>query len=121
MIPKLRAPIVLVHGLFGFNRVRVAGLTVANYFPGIVDSLEAAGNRVLLPWLSPTGGIAVRARQLKDFIDTHSPGEPVHIMAHSMGGLDARHMISALGMEKHVLTLTTLGTPHRGTSFADWG
>jgi triacylglycerol lipase len=38
-----------------------------------------------------------------------------------MGGLDSRYMISQLGMAGHVLSLTTLGTPHRGTSFADWG
>ena len=38
-----------------------------------------------------------------------------------MGGLDARYMISCLDMARHVFTLTTLGTPHRGTSFADWG
>jgi triacylglycerol lipase len=37
-----------------------------------------------------------------------------------MGGLDARYMISQLGMENQVLTLTTIGTPHRGSSFADW-
>ena len=38
-----------------------------------------------------------------------------------MGGLDARYLISRLGMADRVLSLTTLGTPHRGTSFADWG
>jgi triacylglycerol lipase len=38
-----------------------------------------------------------------------------------MGGLDARYMISRLGMANRVLSLTTLGTPHRGSSFADWG
>jgi triacylglycerol lipase len=65
--------------------------------------------------------VAVRARQLKAFIQRASPNEPVHLVAHSMGGLDARYMVSCLGMAKHVLTLTTLGTPHRGTSFADWG
>ena len=121
MIPKLRAPIVLVHGLFGFGRIRLAGLTVANYFPGIFEGLEAAGNRVFVPWLSPSGGVVERARQLKDFIERALPGEPVHLVAHSMGGLDARYMISRLGMNNRVLTLTTLGTPHRGTAFADWG
>lgn len=121
MIPKLRAPVVLVHGLFGFDRIRVAGLTVANYFPGICDCLQAAGNRVLIPFLSPTGGVAERAQQLKSFLDRESPGEPVHLLAHSMGGLDARYMISCLGMQDRVLSLTTLGTPHRGTAFADWG
>jgi triacylglycerol lipase len=38
-----------------------------------------------------------------------------------MGGLDSRYLISRLDMADRVLTLTTLGTPHRGTSFADWG
>src|SRR5262249_29282626 len=46
---------------------------------------------------------------------------PVHILAHSMGGLDARYLISCLGMAPRVLSLTTIGTPHRGTPFADWG
>src|SRR5262245_8796090 len=121
MLPKLRTPIVLVHGLFGFDRLTVAGLTVANYFPGIVECLQAAGNRVLVPTLSPTGGVADRARQLKTYIDRESPTEPVHLLAHSMGGLDARYMVSKLGMANRVLTLTTLGTPHQGSAFADWG
>ncbi len=121
MIPKLRSPIVLVHGLLGFDRIEVAGFTLSEYFPGILQGLQAAGNRVFVPRLSPTGGIADRAQQLKDFIDRVAPAEPVHLFAHSMGGLDARYMISCLGMGQRVLTLTTLGTPHRGTAFADWG
>jgi triacylglycerol lipase len=120
-IPKLRAPIVLVHGFFGFDRVRLGCLTLANYFPHIPELLRAAGNRVLIPRLSPTAGIAERAAQLKAFLDQHSPGEPVHLFAHSMGGLDARYMISRLNMGSRVLSVTTLGTPHRGTTFADWG
>lgn len=120
-IPQLRSPIVLVHGLLGFQRLQVANVTIASYFPGIPDMLKAAGNRVLVPTLSPTAGIVDRARQLKDFIQKESPGEPVHLIAHSMGGLDARWMISQLDMAQRVLTLTTLGTPHRGTAFADWG
>jgi triacylglycerol lipase len=38
-----------------------------------------------------------------------------------MGGLDARYMVSRLGMDSRVLSVTTVGTPHRGTAFADWG
>jgi triacylglycerol lipase len=120
MFPKLRASIVLVHGFLGFGRLRLGNLHLAEYFPGIADGLESAGNRVLVPNLSPTGGVAQRARQLKRYIDSHSPSEPVHILAHSMGGLDARYMISRLAMDRRVLTLTTLGTPHKGTAFASW-
>src|SRR5262245_54784386 len=120
-IPKLRSPIVLVHGLFGFNRLKLAGLTLFNYFPGIPELLGGAGNRVLVPALTPTAGVDVRAQALKQFIDRESPTEPVHLVAHSMGGLDSRYLISCLGGEDRVLSLTTLGTPHRGTAFADWG
>ncbi|MBI2807167.1 MAG: hypothetical protein HYX68_19470 [Planctomycetes bacterium] len=121
VIPTLRSPIVLVHGLLGFNKIQVGGVTFANYFPGVPEMLQAAGNRVLVPSLTPAGGIAHRAKELKDFLAQHVPNEPVHLIAHSLGGLDSRYMISCLGMADKVLTLTTLGTPHRGTSFADWG
>jgi len=105
----------------GFDRFQLSGFTMASYFPGIVQRLTQAGNRVLVPGLSSTGSVADRAKQLKDFILVNSPNEPVHLFAHSMGGLDSRYMISKLDMAHHVLTLTTLGTPHRGTAFADWG
>jgi triacylglycerol lipase len=121
MIPKLHSPIVLVHGFLGFDRLQVCGWTLASYFPGIPEFLRAAGNRVLVARLSPTGGVAQRAAQLKEFLDREVPEEPVHLLAHSMGGLDSRYLISRLGMAERVLSLTTIGTPHRGTTFADWG
>src|SRR5215212_9130445 len=96
-MPRLRAPIVLVHGLFGFSRFQVAGRTMVTYWPGIPEAIEKPGNRVLLPAVSPTCGVADRAKQLKAFLLTASPNEPVHLVAHSMGGLDARYMISRLG------------------------
>jgi triacylglycerol lipase len=120
-IPQLRSPIILVHGLFGFDRLRMGSWVMADYFPGIAEALRQAGNRVLVASLSPTAGIAERARQLKKLLDRECPAEPVHIFGHSMGGLDARYLISRLGMARRVLSLTTIGTPHRGSSFADWG
>ena len=120
-MPQLRAPIVLVHGLFGFDQLRIGKWVLTDYFHGIPPALQQAGNRAFVARLSPTDGIAARAAQLRDFIQAQSPDEPVHLLAHSMGGLDARHMISHLDMAGRVLTLTTLGTPHRGTPFADWG
>jgi triacylglycerol lipase len=119
-IPKLRSPIVLVHGLFGFDKIRLGKWTLASYFPGIPQLLAEAGNLVLVPRLSPTAGVADRAAQLKVFLGRELPGEPVHLIAHSLGGLDSRYMISRLGMSRRVLSLTTVGTPHRGSAFADW-
>ena len=121
IVPKLRSPIILVHGLLGYDRLKLGGWTVASYFANIPELLTAGGNRVLVPQLRPTGGVAERAAQLKRFLDQKVPEEPVHLLAHSMGGLDARYLISRLDMAARVLTLTTLGTPHRGTAFADWG
>lgn len=119
--PQLRRPIVLVHGLLGYDFIRLGGRTILSYFVGLPEALSAAGNRVLVPRLSPTAGIAQRAAELRDFLHREAPGEQLHILAHSMGGLDSRYLISRLGFHEHVCTLTTLGTPHRGTAFADWG
>jgi triacylglycerol lipase len=137
ILPKLRAPVVLLHGLFGLNLVRDGGYFSGireifakaqslgardkqyEYIRALVVALMVAGNRVLIPRFPPTGSVAERARMLGEFMMRETPSEPVHILAHSMGGLDARYMISRLGMAGHVLTLTTVGTPHRGTSFAD--
>jgi len=119
--PRVRAPIVLVHGLLGFDSLRFVGRPIVNYFPGIPGFFEAAGNRVYGVRLSPTAGVAQRAMELRDHFRNEIANEPVHIIAHSMGGLDARRMISKLDMGDSVLSLTTVGTPHRGSPFADWG
>jgi triacylglycerol lipase len=119
-IPKLSAPLVLVHGLCGFDRLYAFRRPVIDYFPGVREQLQANGNRVFSARVSPTAGVDRRAAELKRFIENVSPAEPVHVIGHSLGGMDARYMTSRLGMEERVLSLTTIGTPHRGTSFADW-
>lgn len=121
MVPRLQSPIVLAHGLLGFARMAVRGVTMASYFRGIPQFLEQFGNRVILSSVPATGSIASRAQALKREIHLHVGHEPVHVIAHSMGGLDTRHMITHLDMAGQVLSLTTLGTPHRGTCFADEG
>lgn len=120
-IPRLNDPIVLVHGLCGFDQVSAFRRTVVDYFRGIPALLEAAGNRVLTARVTPTAGVARRAADLRAFLDREIPHGRVHLIGHSMGGLDARYMIAKLGMESRVLSLTTIGTPHRGSAFADWG
>src|SRR4051794_169836 len=51
LIPRLDAPLVLVHGLFGFDWLGL-GPVGLDYFMGIPRSLREAGNRVLVPSLS---------------------------------------------------------------------
>jgi triacylglycerol lipase len=42
-------------------------------------------------------------------------------MAHSMGGLDGRHLITHIRPTEYVpLSLTSISTPHRGSPFMDW-
>jgi triacylglycerol lipase len=112
---------VLVHGLCGFDRLVACRRPLKEYFPGIRSYLEAGGTTVLVPRISPTAGVATRAAELKAYLAREVGRRPVHVIAHSMGGLDARYMISRLGMDTQVLSLTTVGTPHRGTAFADFG
>ena len=63
--------------------------------------------------------MAARASQLKDQI-LRWTDEPVNLISHSMGGLDARYLISRLDMAGRVRSLTTVSAPHRGTSLVDW-
>lgn len=46
--------------------------------------------------------------------------DKVNIIGHSMGGLDARHMITNMGGAEWVSSLFTIGTPHRGSFHCDW-
>jgi triacylglycerol lipase len=68
--------------------------------------------------LPPRAAIAERARCLVEQVG-RLRAERVNLLAHSMGGLDARYAISRLGLAKRVASLTTVGTPHRGTPLAD--
>jgi triacylglycerol lipase len=117
-------PIVLHHGFMGFGDVSLGPVKVS-YFRGIDRMLRGRGHPLVVSRVSPTGPIEVRARQLKENIlrglkQHGSERERVIVMAHSMGGLDARYMISQLGMDDQVAALLTVTTPHRGTSYADW-
>lgn len=118
---KLRLPIVMTPGLFGIDEVRAGGRVFFQYYRQIPEVLTAAGNRVVVARLRPLAGVAERACQLKAFLERHFPDEAVHLISHSLGELDGRYLISRLGMAHRVRTLTTVGTPHRGTAFADWG
>ncbi|MCA9642792.1 MAG: hypothetical protein H6718_13065 [Polyangiaceae bacterium] len=114
-----RHPLVLVHGVLGFDRVRVGGIHV-NYFRGVTDELRRNGFEVHVVRVDPLAPIPVRAAQLAEQVLALGVGR-VNLVAHSMGGLDARYALAHLGLEACVASLTTIGTPHRGTPVADHG
>jgi triacylglycerol lipase len=119
-VAQLCAPIVLAHGLFGFSRIGIGRLTITAYFRGIPQMLRSHGNRVLVTRVPPIAGVEDRARRLGEQIARAFPDEPVHLIGHSMGGLDARRLLADPTWEKRVLSLTTIGTPHLGTALADF-
>lgn len=108
----------------GFDQIRLEILKrhplTIEYFHGIPALLENTGTpRIAIAALPPHGSIRERALALAAFAAQTLPGERFHIIAHSMGGLDSREYLTHLGGEEHVLSLTTLGTPHRGSPIAD--
>jgi triacylglycerol lipase len=90
-----------------------------NCFSPLSEFLRERGFRALYPQVAPTSGVAARAEQLRDQI-TRWTDEPINIVAHSMGGLDARYVITHLGLADQVRSLTTISTPHHGTCLVDW-
>jgi len=122
MTESQTAPIVLVHGILGFNQITLGGTRLAEYFRLIPEALRRDGHDVPEPpHLNTAGSVAERAQDLKNYLQGHAEvaGKKVHLIAHSMGGLDSRFMISSLGMADRVFSLTTIGTPHHGSPIAD--
>jgi triacylglycerol lipase len=118
--PRLAAPIVLAHGLFGFTRVGLGPITLTPYFRSIPQELIAAGNRVLITRVPSIAGVERRAGRLGEQILKAFPNEPVHVIGHSMGGLDARQLLANPSWRRRILSLSTIGTPHLGTALADF-
>jgi triacylglycerol lipase len=114
-------PVVLHHGLCG-GGIQIGKVRLPP-FRGIGRALTAAGYSVLVTSVHPTAGIERRAKQLKEWmLDNQKAwdGQRVVLVAHSLGGLDARFMLRRLDMAKHVRALVTVCTPHRGSPWADW-
>ncbi len=113
----LRHPVVLAHGLFGFDVLERDGERL-EYFNGIPALLADRGCTVHRPRVAPVASIATRAAALTAFVRA-LPHRKVNVIAHSMGGLDARFAIARLGLASRIASLTTIGTPHHGTPLAD--
>ncbi|KAK5006852.1 hypothetical protein LTR28_006004 [Elasticomyces elasticus] len=93
-------PIILAHGLLGFDELRIAGTVLPgiHYWRGITEALAAKGVEVITATVPASGSIEMRAKKLGEDIEAKAKGKSVNIIAHSM---DAR------------------ASPHRGSAFAD--
>ena len=114
-----RYPLVFCHGMLAFSAIKMRMPENLNSFASLAQSLRDRGFRALFPQVAPTSGIVERANQLRDQI-LRWTDQPVNLIAHSMGGMDARYLITHLGMADRVRSLTTISTAHRGTPLADW-
>ena len=110
-----RYPIILVHG------IAAKQLRVLNAFGQIGEELKKDGHKVYIADIDGFGSIESNAAQLKRYISgvlEKEKVDKVNVIAHSKGGLDTKYMITHLGMEHAVASLTTLCTPHRGSIIA---
>jgi triacylglycerol lipase len=108
-------PIVLAHGFaaspenqWGYYKVK--------------DALVRDGNHVVEARVPPFDTPMARAKELAKFVDdalAETKAEKVNIIAHSMGGLDARVLVSGMGYGDRVASVTTISSPHHGTYVAD--
>lgn len=106
-------PVVLVHGA-GFGD-KTLGI---NYWGRIPQALEAEGAKVYYGGTDGWGSIESNAAMLRDTINkvlSSTGAKKVNIIAHSKGGVEARYMISSLGMAGKVASLTMISTPNRGS------
>jgi triacylglycerol lipase len=112
-------PIVLVHGFSGTDKIG----GVLEYWYGVQEDLEAHGAKVYTANLSgfqrddgPNG----RGEQLLAFVRqvlAVSGAAKVNLIGHSQGGLTARY-VAAVAPDL-VASVTTIATPHHGTTIAN--
>eukprot|EP01034_Spumella_vulgaris_P001959 gene1959-2559_t len=112
---QTRYPIVLVHGLFGFD----SALGV-DYFYGIPDALRQGGAKVYVAQVSAANSTEVRGEQLLAQVKTilALTGAPkVNLVGHSHGGPTTRYVAGVA--PQLVASVTSIGGVNRGSRVAD--
>jgi triacylglycerol lipase len=108
------------------NLVFATGFLVPQIFGGLeyYRELTAIYPNALFPAVPVVGNIATRAKALAEQVQAKFPAGRVHIVAHSMGGLDGRMLISedigGLASAGRIGSLSTISTPHLGSAVADF-
>ena len=89
-------PIVLAHGLLGFDELRLAGrfLPGVQYWRGIKEALSAQGIEVITATVPPSGSIEERAEELARDIEAGARGKDVNIIAYVQYHLNVSRNLS---------------------------
>lgn len=76
-------PVVLAHGLLGFDELRLAGRYIpgVQYWRGIREALTAQGVEVITTSVPPSASIEERAEVLARNIEVEAKGKDVNIIA----------------------------------------
>jgi len=112
---QTRYPIVLVHGLFGFD----SALGI-DYFYGIPDALRRDGARVYVAQVSAANSTEVRGEQLLAQVKTIlalTGAAKVNLIGHSHGGPTARYVAGVA--PQLVASVTSVGGVNHGSRVAD--
>lgn len=115
-------PIVLSHGILGFDDSEGLLFGIMKYWGGMDDYLRSQGVSVLTPGKTAMNDLEYRGEEMKVQILQWMAANgysKVHVIGHSQGGLDSRYMITHQGMSSKVSSLTTLNSVHRGSPVAD--
>ena len=92
-----------------------------DYFRGLAAIYPA--ETTLFARVSALGSVEMRAAELARAIAAKFPAGEVHVVAHSMGGLDTRCLLAqdmeGLASGGRVVSLSTISTPHHGSPLAN--
>lgn len=117
-LPFTRYPILLMHGLSGADTI-----FGQDYFYKVTDTLREAGLEVESPGVAAFDDSFARSFEWSGTVDDllARGHRRVNLFGHSQGGIDARVLASPAGRNRGevIASVTTLGTPHRGTPIAD--
>ncbi|STR46044.1 lipase family alpha/beta hydrolase [Iodobacter fluviatilis] len=112
---ETRYPIVLVHGLFGFDQ-----LLGVDYFYKVPQALQADGAKVFVAQVSATNSSELRGEQLlaqvKQILAITGAGK-VNLIGHSHGGPTTRYVASV--RPDLVASVTNIAGVNKGSKVAD--
>lgn len=113
---QTRHPVVLVHGLLGFDSL----LGVYEYWYGIPSQLRAGGAKVYVASVSAANSSTVRGEQLVrdlDHLRALYGHTKFNLIGHSHGGPTIRYVASV--RPDLAASITSVGSPHKGSKVAD--